>query len=69
MVSINSLINKKILIFGIGISGQSTIRKLQKKVKDLSVWDDNAAHRNQSKKTLNIKFNGTYFKDSFDFIV
>jgi len=69
MVSIGSLKNKKILIFGIGISGQATIRKLQKKVKDLSVWDDNAAYRNQSKKTLNINLNSKYFKDSFDFIV
>ena len=69
MVSISSLKNKKILVFGIGISGQATIRKLKKKVKDLSVWDDNAAHRNESKKTLNIKLNSKYFKDSFDFIV
>ena len=57
MVPISSLKNKKILVFGIGISGQATIRKLKKKVKDLSVWDDNAAHRNESKKTLNIKLN------------
>jgi len=69
MVPISSLKNKKILVFGIGISGQATIRKLKKKVKDLSVWDDNAAHRNESKKTLNIKLNKKYFKDSFDFIV
>jgi len=69
MVSISSLKNKKILVFGIGISGQATIRKLQKKVKDLSVWDDNAAHRNETKKILNINLNSKYFKDSFDFIV
>ena len=69
MVPISSLKNKKILVFGIGISGQATIRKLKKKVKDLSVWDDNEAHRNESKKTLNIKLNKKYFKDSFDFIV
>ena len=50
MVSIGSLKNKKILVFGIGISGQATIKKLQKKVKGLSVWDDNVALRNQSKK-------------------
>lgn len=69
MVSINSLKNKKILIFGIGVSGLATIKKLQKKVKDLSVWDDNAAHRNECKKKLNIIFNRKYFQDSFDFIV
>ena len=54
MVSISSLKNKKILVFGIGISGQATIRKLQKKVKDLSVWDDNVVHRNELKKITNI---------------
>ena len=32
MVSISSLKNKKILVFGIGISGQAAIRKLKKKV-------------------------------------
>jgi len=69
MVSISSLKNKKILIFGIGISGQATIRKLQKTVKDLSAWDDNAVHRNQSKKKLNINLNSQYFNDFFDFIV
>jgi len=69
MVSIGSLKNKKILVFGIGISGQATIKKLQKKVKGLSVWDDNVALRNQSKKKLNIDFNSKYFKHSFDFIV
>lgn len=69
MVSISSLKNKKILVFGIGISGQATIRKLQKKVKDLSVWDDNVVHRNELKKITNINLNSKYFKDSFDFIV
>ena len=66
MVSISSLKNKKILVFGIGISGQATIRKLQKKVKDLSVWDDNVVHRNELKKITNINLNSKYFKDSFD---
>ena len=69
MVSISSLKNKKILVFGIGISGQAVIRKLQKKVKDLSVWDDNVVHRNEFKKITNINLNSKYFKDSFDFIV
>ena len=65
MVSISSLKNKKILVFGIGISGQAVIRKLKKKVKDLSVWDDNVVRRNEFKKITNINLNSKYFKDSF----
>ena len=33
MVSINSLKNKKILVFGIGISGQATLENYKRKLK------------------------------------
>lgn len=50
MVSIENLRNKKILVYGAGISGLATIAKLQNKVKQLSLWDDSLASRQSAKK-------------------
>ena len=54
MVSVEYLKNKKVLIFGIGISGLATVKKLKSQVKNLSAWDDNATSRNQLKKNFKI---------------
>ena len=52
MVSIEFLHGKKVLIFGIGVSGLATIYKLKKYVKNLSIWDDNSALRKTAKTEM-----------------
>ena len=54
MVSIKSLKNKKILVYGAGISGLATLAKLKKKVKQLSLWDDSLDSRQSAKKNLRL---------------
>ena len=69
MVSVEYLKNKKVLIFGIGISGLATVKKLKSQVKNLSAWDDNATSRNQLKKNFKIFIDNNFFSNSYDFIV
>ena len=69
MVSVEYLKNKKVLIFGIGISGLATVKKLKSQVKNLSAWDDNATSRNQLKKNFKISIDNNFFSNSYDFIV
>jgi len=69
MVPLKNLKNKKILIFGAGLSGLSTIKKLKNKVKDLSFWDDNPKIRIQVKKNFNLKSDPRFFLKFFDYII
>ena len=41
MVSLQKLRNKKVLVFGLGISGIATLKSLIKNKSIVSVWDDN----------------------------
>ena len=41
MVSLQKLRNKKVLVFGLGISGIATFKSLIKNKSIVSVWDDN----------------------------
>ena len=66
MVPLKNLKNKKILIFGAGLSGLSTIKKLKNKVKDLSFWDDNLKIRMQVKKNFNLKSDPRFFLKFFE---
>ena len=54
MVSIEFLKGKKVLVFGIGVSGLATIYKLKKYVKHLSIWDDSSSSRKIVKKKLQL---------------
>ena len=53
MVSLQKLRNKKVLVFGLGISGIATLKSLIKNKSIVSVWDDN------QKKFRIKKFNTT----------
>ena len=41
MVSLQKLKNKKVLVFGLGISGIATLKCLLKNRTAVTVWDDN----------------------------
>ena len=69
MVSIEYLKNKNILVFGMGNTGLATVRKLKKKIQNISAWDDNANSRNYAKKKFDIFFNKNFYKNSYDFII
>ena len=69
MVSIEFLHDKKVLIFGIGVSGLATIYKLKKYVKNLSIWDDNSSLRKTAKTEIALKFNPKFYEVNYDFIV
>ena len=69
MVSLENLKDKKVLIFGLGLSGISTLKRLKKNVKHLSVWDDNYLTRINAQKKLDIIFDENYSLKSYDFIV
>ena len=69
MVSIEFLKGKKVLVFGIGVSGLATIYKLKKYVKHLSIWDDSSSSRKIVKKKIAIKFDPKFYKVTYDFIV
>ena len=69
MVSIEFLHGKKVLIFGIGVSGLATIYKLKKYVKNLSIWDDNSSLRKTAKTEIALKFNPKFYEVNYDFIV
>jgi len=69
MVAIEFLKGKKILIFGVGVSGLATIYKLKKYVKNLSIWDDNSSARKIAKTKIELKFNPKFYEVAYDFIV
>ena len=69
MVSFKSLKDKKVLIFGLGLSGISTAKRLKKNVKNLSAWDDNSATRINVQKKLDIAFDNNFSLKNYDFIV
>lgn len=69
MVSIENLRNKKILVYGAGISGLATIAKLQNKVKQLSLWDDSLASRQSAKKKFKVTLDQNFTTENYDFIV
>ena len=69
MVSLKNLKDKKVLIFGLGLSGISTAKRLKKNVKNLSVWDDNSATRINVQKKLDIAFDNNFSLKNYDFIV
>ncbi len=67
MISFRDLINKKILVFGLGKSGIATINFFLKKKINFVCWDD------YLKKNIKAKYKKflkrKYFNDKFDFIV
>jgi UDP-N-acetylmuramoylalanine--D-glutamate ligase len=69
MVSVEFLRGKKVLIFGIGVSGLATIYKLKKYVKNLSIWDDSSSSRKITKVEVSLKFNPKFYEATYDFIV
>ena len=69
MVSLKNLKDKKVLIFGLGLSGISTAKRLKKNVKNLSAWDDNSATRINAQKKLDIAFDNNFSLKNYDFIV
>ena len=69
MVSLKNLKDKKILIFGLGLSGISTAKKLKKHVRHLSAWDDNSSTRINAQKKLDIILDNNYSLKTYDFIV
>jgi len=69
MVSIKSLKNKKILVYGAGISGLATLAKLKKKVKQLSLWDDNLVSRQVAKKKFGVHLDQNFITNNYDYIV
>jgi len=58
-------IDKKILVFGLGITGVSVIKFLIKKKINFSYWDDNSKNNFLYKKNLD-RF---YYKKKYDFII
>jgi UDP-N-acetylmuramoylalanine--D-glutamate ligase len=69
MVSIESLKNKKILVYGAGISGLATLAKLKQKVKQLSLWDDSLDCRQSAKKKFKVDLDQNFITGNYDFIV
>ncbi len=67
MLSENTFINKKILIYGLGLSGKSCLKYLKKK-NCITVFDDNKSLRNVKNKSffLNKK---KIIKKKFDYII
>ena len=62
-----TFINKKILIYGIGLSGKSCLQYLYKNNK-VTVFDDNNSLKNKKNKCFFSNIN-IIFKKEFDFIV
>ena len=62
----NILSNKKILIYGLGLSGYSCLQYLQKN--NVKVYDDNNSLKNKKNKNLFLTKN-KIVKSKFDFII
>ena len=65
MVSLQKLRNKKVLVFGLGISGIATLKSLIKNKSIVSVWDDNQK-KIQNKK---IQYDPNFHRKQYDYIV
>tara|TARA_B100000989_G_scaffold281062_1_gene244960 strand:- start:681 stop:1973 length:1293 start_codon:yes stop_codon:yes gene_type:complete len=63
----NTLLNKKILIYGLGLSGNSCLQYLYRK-NNVSVYDDNNSLKNNKNKNLFLTKN-KIFKSIFDLII
>ncbi len=63
----NTLLNKKILIYGLGLSGYSCLQYLNKK-NNVKVYDDNKLLKNNKNKNLFLT-KKKIFKSIFDFII
>ena len=63
----NTLSNKKILIYGLGLSGYSCLRYLYKK-NNVKVYDDNNSLKNKKNKNFFLTKN-KIVKSKFDFII
>ena len=65
MVSLQKLRNKKVLVFGLGISGIATLKSLIKNKSIVSVWDDDQK-KIQNKK---IQYDPNFYRKQYDYIV
>ncbi|MFM7673388.1 MAG: hypothetical protein ACKO5H_02365 [Candidatus Fonsibacter sp.] len=67
MLSLQQCENKKFLVFGIGLTGNSSAKQLSKNKAIVEFWDDDLRLRQKYRKKYNLCNN--YFKKSFDFIL
>ena len=65
MVSLQKLRNKKVLVFGLGISGIATLKSLIKNKSIVSVWDDNKKKIHNKK----IHYDPNFHRKQYDYIV
>ena len=65
MVSLQILKNKKVLVFGLGISGIATLKSLLKNRTAVTVWDDNVK-KIQIKK---VQYDPIFYLKNYDYIV
>ena len=65
MVSLQKLKNKKVLVFGLGISGIATLKSLLKNRTAVTVWDDNVK-KIQIKK---VQYDPIFYLKNYDYIV
>jgi len=67
MLSLQQCENKKFLVFGIGLTGNSSAKQLSKNKAIVEFWDDDLRLRQKYRKKYNLCNN--YFKKDFDFIL
>ena len=67
MIALNQCQNKKFLVFGLGLSGTSTINALSKFGAKIECWDDNLELRKKAKSKFIL--NSNWFDNYYDFIV
>ena len=67
MLSLEECIQKKFLVFGLGISGNATLSQLKKNKAIVECWDDNWKLREKIDKKY--KVNKNWYKSDYDFIV
>ena len=67
MLSLEQCSKKKFLVFGLGVSGYTTLSQLKKNDANIECWDDNKKLREKFKKKYRV--NKNWFKSSYDFIV
>ena len=67
MIALNQCQNKKFLVFGLGLSGTSTINALSKFGAKIECWDDNLELRKKAKSKFIL--NSNWFNNYYDFIV
>ncbi len=67
MIALNQCQNKKFLVFGLGLSGTSTINALSKFGAKIECWDDNLELRKKAKSKFIL--NSNWVNNYYDFIV